>query len=75
MGNISLGLWAGFFALVLAMLAIDLGVSRCRTGAMPLRAAALWTAVWIGTALIFNLGIYTTHGHKLRFWEVRPWLW
>ena len=62
MGNISLGLWAGFFALVLAMLAIDLGVSRRRTGAMPLRVAAIWTAIWIGTALLFNLGIYLWRG-------------
>jgi len=54
--------WAGFFALVLAMLAIDLGVSRHRTGAMSLRAAALWSAIWIGTALIFNLGIYLRWG-------------
>ncbi len=62
MGSVSLGLWAGFFALVLAMLAIDLGVSRHRTGAMPLRAAALWTAIWIGMALLFNLGIYLWRG-------------
>ena len=53
MGNVSLWVWAGFFALVLAMLAVDLGVSRHRKAAMSLRTAALWSAVWIGTALTF----------------------
>lgn len=62
MGNVSVGLWAGFFALVLTMLAIDLGVSRRRVGAMSLRTAAGWTAVWIGLALCFNAGIYLWRG-------------
>ena len=62
MGNVSVWMWAGFFALVLAMLAVDLGVSRRRTGAMSLRTAALWSAVWIGTALLFNLAIYLWRG-------------
>jgi tellurite resistance protein TerC len=56
------GLWAGFFALILAMLAVDLGVSRRRVGAMSLRTAAGWTAVWIGLALCFNAGIYLWRG-------------
>ena len=62
MGNVSVWIWAGFFALVLTMLAIDLGVSRRRTGAMSLRTAALWSAIWIGVALLFNLGIYLWRG-------------
>ena len=44
------------------MLAVDLGVSRRRTGALSLRTAALWSAVWIGVALLFNLGIYLWRG-------------
>ena len=62
MGNVSVWMWAGFFALVLAMLAVDLGVSRRRTGALSLRTAALWSAVWIGMALLFNLAIYLWRG-------------
>lgn len=62
MGNVSFGVWAGFFALVLVMLAVDLSVSRHRNGTMSLRAAALWSAIWIGTALVFNLGIYLWRG-------------
>ena len=41
---------------------VDLGVSRRRTRAMSLRTAALWSAIWIGVALLFNLGIYLWRG-------------
>jgi tellurite resistance protein TerC len=61
-GNVSVWIWVGFFALVLTMLAVDLGASRRRTGAMSLRTAALWSAIWIGVALLFNLGIYLWRG-------------
>jgi tellurite resistance protein TerC len=44
------------------MLALDLGVARRRGGVMPLRAAAAWTAIWIGLALCFNAGIYLWRG-------------
>jgi tellurite resistance protein TerC len=60
--HISIGVWIGFFALVIVMLAIDLGVSRRRKQGMSLRAAGAWTAVWIATALIFNVGIYLWRG-------------
>ncbi len=62
MGNVSVGMWIGFIVLVLAMLALDLGVSRGRKTAMPLRVAAIWTGVWIGMALLFNVGIYLWRG-------------
>jgi len=61
-GDVSVWLWVGFFALVFTMLALDLGVSRRRGGVMPLRAAAMWTAAWIGLALCFNVGIYLWRG-------------
>lgn len=62
MGDVSVWLWVGFFALVFTMLALDLGVSRRRGGVMPLRVAAMWTAAWIGLALCFNVGIYLWRG-------------
>lgn len=62
MGSVPVLLWVGFFILVLAMLAIDLGVSRRRNQAMSLRTAALWTGVWIGVALCFNIGIVIWRG-------------
>jgi tellurite resistance protein TerC len=47
-------LWAGFIALVCALLAIDLGVFHRKAHAVGLREAGAWTAVWIALALGFN---------------------
>ena len=71
MGNVSVWMWAGFFVLVLAMLAVDLGVSRRRTGALSLRTAALWSAIWIGVALLFNLASTFGGDRNLR-WSSSP---
>lgn len=54
----SIWLWIGFLAFVCAMLAIDLGVFHRKAHAVSVREAATWTVVWIGLALLFNLGIY-----------------
>lgn len=55
-------LWAGFFALILTMLVIDLGVFQRKAHAPTLREAAIWTGVWIGMALLFNGVIYLWQG-------------
>jgi tellurite resistance protein TerC len=46
--------FVGFLALVLAMLALDLGVFHRHAHEVSLREAAVWSAVWIGLALAFN---------------------
>lgn len=58
----SLGLWAGFNLFVLAMLAIDLGVFHRQAHAVSMREASVWSAVWIGLALLFNLGVWKLLG-------------
>jgi tellurite resistance protein TerC len=58
----SLWLWAGFNLFVLAMLAIDLGVFHRQAHAVSLREASVWSAVWIGFALLFNLGVWKLLG-------------
>jgi len=55
-------LWIGFTAFVLAMLALDLGVFHRKTHEISIREALVWTAVWIGLALIFNVGVYHWFG-------------
>lgn len=55
-------LWLGFVAFVLAMLAIDLGVFHRRSHAVGLKEAAVWSAVWIALAALFNLGVYAWAG-------------
>jgi tellurite resistance protein TerC len=55
-------IWAGFIVFVLAMLALDLGVFNRKAHAITMREAAIWTAVWISLALIFNVIIYFWRG-------------
>jgi tellurite resistance protein TerC len=43
---------------VLALLALDLGVFHRSAHAVSVREAAIWTVVWISLSLLFNLGLY-----------------
>jgi tellurite resistance protein TerC len=51
-------LWIGFNLFVLAMLALDLGVFHRHTHAVSVKEATIWSGVWIGLAMIFNVGLY-----------------
>ena len=51
-------IWIGFITLVLGMLALDLGVFHRKDEVMSSKQALGWTAVWVGMALAFNVGIY-----------------
>jgi tellurite resistance protein TerC len=55
-------LWAGFGAVVLGMLALDLGVFHRRAHAVALREAAIWSFVWVALSLLFNLGVWHWEG-------------
>jgi tellurite resistance protein TerC len=57
-----LGLWIGFNVVVLALLALDLGVFNRQAHEVSLREAALWSAVWVGLSLLFNLFIFFWQG-------------
>jgi tellurite resistance protein TerC len=54
----SIWFWVGFAAFLLVMLALDLGVFHRKAHEVRTREAAAWSAVWVGLALLFNLGIY-----------------
>ncbi len=56
--------WLGFTLFVLALLALDLGVFHRKAHAVGVREAAVWSAVWIGLALAFNLAILQLHGSE-----------
>jgi len=58
----SWGLYAGFTALVLALLAVDLGVFHRRAHVVSFRESVIWSMVWIttGLAVCAGLGAYTT---------------
>jgi len=55
--------WIGFIALVLCMLALDLGVFNKNDHEIGTREALRWTAVWVGVALLFNVFIYFAYKH------------
>ncbi|WP_414678391.1 TerC family protein [Longimicrobium sp.] len=57
-------MWVGFNALVLVMLALDLGVFHRKAHEVSLKEAAGWSAVWVTLALLFNTLILVTAGRQ-----------
>ena len=51
-------LYAGFTLFVLIMLALDLGVFHKNAHEVSIKESAIWSAVWIGLALVFNVLFY-----------------
>jgi tellurite resistance protein TerC len=66
--------WVVFGVIVLAMLALDLGVFHRRAHAVGVREAAIWSVVWISVALLFNLGIYFRSGGDKALEFFQAWL-
>ncbi len=54
-------LWIGFFAFVMALLALDLGVFNRDSEEMSTASAARWTLVWIGIGVGFSGFIYCVY--------------
>lgn len=55
-------LWGGFLCFVLAMLALDLGVFHRKAHTVSIREAAIWSAVWVGFAVLFGAGVHYWYG-------------
>ncbi|MFL5306740.1 MAG: TerC family protein [Polyangia bacterium] len=66
--------WAIFGVLVVGMLALDLGVFHRKAHVVRGREAAIWSLVWIGLALAFNLGIYLYWGADRGLEFFQAWL-
>jgi len=73
-------LYVAFVALILGMLALDLGVFNRKAHVISVREAIGWTMVWVAVSLVFNVGVYFLYkhhllgigiefGHKLNGWE------
>ncbi len=56
--------WIGFNALVLFLLALDLGVFNRQAHAISVREALGWSAVWVSVAIGFGLWIGQTMGRQ-----------
>jgi tellurite resistance protein TerC len=54
--------WIGFNVFVVLMLCLDLGVFHKNIHKVPVKEAVIWTGVWVGLALIFNVLIYFDMG-------------
>ena len=67
-------LWGIFAAVVLAMLAVDLGVFHRKPHVVRFREAAVWSAIWISLALAFNMLVLVTRGSDRGFEFFQAWL-
>jgi tellurite resistance protein TerC len=54
--------WVGFNVVVLAILALDLGVLHRKSEKVSLKEAAIWSGVWVALSLCFALAVYLTMG-------------
>jgi len=55
MGHHGLVVWAGFSAIVVVLMALDLGVLNRRAHVLSLKEAMAWSGGWIALALLFGL--------------------
>lgn len=55
-------LWTSFSLVVLALLALDLGVFHRKSHEVRFREAMAWTIVWIVLSLLFNLVVWRMFG-------------
>jgi tellurite resistance protein TerC len=53
----------GFIALIISLLALDLGVFHRKDEIMSTKAALGWTVFWIAIALLFNCLVYVLYEH------------
>jgi tellurite resistance protein TerC len=60
----SIWAWIGFNVVILALLALDLGVFHRKAHAVSIKEAAIWSAVWIALSLLFNLSLFFWLGRE-----------
>ncbi|HEX7594986.1 MAG TPA: TerC family protein [Gemmatimonadaceae bacterium] len=56
--------WIWFNVIVLAILALDLGVLHRKSSKVSLKESAIWSGVWVALSLCFALAIYRTMGKE-----------
>ena len=55
-------LWVVFGLVVVGLLALDLGLFHRKSHEVKMKEALIWSGVWIGLALLFNVGVWLTKG-------------
>jgi tellurite resistance protein TerC len=66
--------WGVFGAVVLAMLAVDLGIFHRKAHVVSLKEAATWSLIWIALALSFNVFVYARFGGDRALEFFQAWL-
>ena len=51
-------IWLGFGLFLVVMLALDLGVFHKNSHVIEFKEAITWSSIWIGLALVFNVGVF-----------------
>jgi tellurite resistance protein TerC len=62
--------WAGFFAIYISLLALDLGVLHRESKLLSVKQAIGWTLVWISVALSFSLLVFGLYEYHWFGWAV-----
>ncbi len=55
-------LWIGFSVFLIIMLALDLGVFHKESHVVEFREAMIWSGIWVGLAVLFNIGVFFYFG-------------
>jgi len=58
-------MWLGFLVLILIFLIMDLGVFNKKKHEVSVKEALIWTGVWFGLSMLFNLFIYYEFGSNV----------
>ncbi len=63
-GGTRLWAYAAFIALMLAFLALDLGVFHREAHAVSMREAVTWSVIWVTCGIAFSGFVYMTYEHQ-----------
>jgi tellurite resistance protein TerC len=66
--------WLLFGGIVVTMLVIDLGIFHRKAHVVRFREAAIWSLIWIGLALSFNVFVYMRFGGERAVEFFQAWL-
>ena len=67
-----IGIWVGFIALVIMMLALDLGVFHRKAKVISVKEALTWSGVWLSMGLSFAVFVYFAYNGSGSAWAP-PW--
>ncbi len=56
--------WILFFVFLVTMIAIDLGIFHKKPHAITIKESLVWTGIWFGLSLVFNVYVYYLKGQQ-----------